>query len=254
MLKWRLFLTTLPLVIGALVIKLVLGHVFHFQGLLEFSDISLVLTGGTFLIGFMLAGTLADYKEAEKLPAEVACELEAIEEVFAQAAIGRPELDLKAERQAVLDTGTSLWDWLHKRQTPAEMFAAIERLTERVLELEKYGAGPHASRALRQLHNLRRYTTRMGVISRTGFVSAGYALLEALTVAIIGMTIVARFKNTLTEVVLVPFVALIFIYMLRLIHDLDDPFDYAVDGRSGAVEVELFPLKEYLDRLGARVS
>lgn len=254
LLKWRLFLTTLPFVVGALIVKLALERFFAFQGLLEFSDMSLVLTGGTFLIGFMLAGTLADYKEAEKLPAEIACELETIEEAFAQASIGRPGLDLKAQRKAVLAAGTSLWDWFHKRQTAPEMFAALERLAAHSLELEQHGAGPHASRALRQLHNLRRYTTRVGVISRTGFVSAGYALLEVLTVAILGMTVVARFKNTLTEIVLVPFVALIFVYMLRLIRDLDDPFDYAVDGRSGAVEVELFPLKEYLDRLESRVA
>jgi hypothetical protein len=120
--------------------------------------------------------------------------------------------------------------------------------------LEQHGAGPHATRGMRELHNLRRAATRIGVISRTGFVAAGYALLEVLTVAILGMTLVARFKNLLTEVVLIPFIALIFVYMLRLIRDLDDPFDYSPDGSHGAAEVELFPLQEYLERLKARVA
>ena len=209
MFKWRLLVTTLPFVAAALALKLALSRWLGFEGWIEFSDMSLVLTAGTFLTGFMLAGTLADYKEAEKLPAELACVLESIEENFAQAATGRPGIDLLEQRKAILDTGTTIWDWLHRKRTPEEMFAAAEGLGDRMTDLENHGAGPHASRALRELHNLRRAVTRIGVISRTGFVAAGYALLEVLTVMIVGMTIIGRFKNSLTEIVLVPFVALI---------------------------------------------
>jgi hypothetical protein len=254
MLKWRLLVTTLPFVAVALGLKLALSRWLGFQGLIEFSDMSLVLTAGTFLTGFMLAGTLSDYKEAEKLPAELACVLESIEENFAQAAAGRPTIDLQEQRRAVLETGTVLWDWLHRKRSSDDMFAALERLGDRITDLENHGAGPHASRALREVHNLRRAATRISVISRTGFVAAGYALLEVLTLMIIGMTVVGRFKNFLTEVVLVPFITLIFVYMLRLIRDLDDPFDYAPDGSRGSVEVELFPLKEYLARLRSRAG
>jgi hypothetical protein len=253
MLKWRLFVSTLPYVVLVAAVKLGLTRIAGFPGWIEFSDMSPVLTAGTFLTGFMLAGTLADYKEAEKLPAELACVLESIEETFVQAAKGREELDLQAQRRVVLDTGKVIWDWLHRARKPEEMFAALERLGLTIAELEDHGAGPHASRALRELHNLRRAVTRIGVISRTSFIASGYALLEVLTVLILGMTVIGRFKNFLTEMVLVPFIALIFVYMLRLIRDLDDPFEYAPDGARGTVEVELFPLKEYLDRLSARV-
>lgn len=254
MLKWRLFLSTLPYVVAVLGVKLALERFLGFQGWIEFSDMSPVLTAGTFLTGFMLAGTLADYKEAEKLPAELACVLESIEETFAQVAQGREGFDLQARRKVVLETGTSVWQWLHRVRPPEEMFASLERLGACIAELEKHGAGPHASRALREVHNLRRATTRIGVISRTNFISSGYALLEVLTVIILGMTLIGHFKNFLTEVVLVPFITLIFVYMLRLIRDLDDPFEYSADGARGAVEVELFPLKEYLDRLRVRAE
>lgn len=256
MVKWKLLMTTLPIVVAVIAIKLALERFAGFQGLIEFSDMSLLLTAGTFLTGFMLAGTLSDYKEAEKLPAEIACSLEHIEEAFLQVAVARESdgFDLRARREVVLDAGTHLWDWLYKKRSQEEMFSAIERLAHALADLEHHGAGPHASRALRELHYLRRNATRIAVISRTGFVAAGYALLEVLTVLILGMTILGKFKNTLTEVVLVPFVALIFVYMLRFIRDLDDPFDYAPDGSQGSVEVELFPLKEYLDRLKSRIG
>jgi hypothetical protein len=251
MLKWRLLLTTLPYVAGALALKVGLERGLGVQGVLEFGDIGLVLTGGVFLIGFMLSGTLTDYKESEKIPADLACTLETIEEAFAQAAVGRT-LDLAAYRRAVLETGESIWNWLHRKIPQTEMFTALTRLGERILEVERAGAGPHATRAIRELHNLRKLTTRVGVISRTGFVAAGYALLEVLMVAVLVMMLASRFKNLLTEVVLVSFVTLIFVYMVRLIRDIDDPFEYDEHGQIGSAEVELFPLGEYLERLRAR--
>jgi hypothetical protein len=52
----------------------------------------------------------------------------------------------------------------------------------------------------------------------------------------------------------VPVLTLIYIYMLRLIRDVDDPFDYSTDGkRKGGAEVELFPIEEYRERLAKRV-
>jgi hypothetical protein len=251
MVKWKLMISTLPYVAVVLAIKMGAERLLGFNGVLEFSDIALVLTGGVFLIGFMLSGTLTDYKEAEKIPAELACTLETIEEAFVQAGVGR-QLELGAQRKSVLDAGEAVWNWLHRKIQQDEMYGALARLGERILDLERAGAGPHATRGMRELHNLRRHVTRVGVISRTGFVAAGYALLEVLTAAILLMVIVSHFKNLLTEVVLVSFITLIFVYMVRMIRDIDDPFEYTEEGQVGAVEVELFPIREYLDRLKKR--
>ncbi len=213
--------------------------------MLEFSDIGLVLTGGVFLIGFMLSGTLADYKESEKIPAELACSFETLEEAFAQAAVAKSTVDLNSERRGLLEAGEEIWRWFHRTRTQDDVIAALHKLRDRLLALESVGASPHASRSLRELHNLRRYVTRVAVISRTGFIAAGYALLEVLTGAVLTMMLASHFKNRLTECVLVCFVTLIFVYMVRLIRDIDDPFEYSESGPTGAVEVEgLFPLRE----------
>ena len=74
--------------------KLLLEHVLGFEGLVDFSDVGIILTSGVFLIGFLLAGTMADYKEAEKLPADLSCTLETLEEIFVLAATGRPSWTL----------------------------------------------------------------------------------------------------------------------------------------------------------------
>ena len=81
MIKWKLMLTTLPFVVAALVLRAVLDYVVVFTPVVDFGDVALVLTGGVFLIGFMLSGTMSDFKESEKLPAELACSLETMEEL-----------------------------------------------------------------------------------------------------------------------------------------------------------------------------
>jgi hypothetical protein len=254
MIKWRLMLTTLPYAAALVAIKLGLDRVILFEGVVDFSDIGLVLTIGAFLMGFMLSGTMSDFKESERLPADVACTLEAIEETFVHAAHGRPQVDLKGSLERVADTARIIDEWLHKKRRADEMYAALTALGSALTALENHGAGPHATRGLRELSTLRRFVTRIGVISRTGFLASGYALLDFLVVSILGLVMVARFKNLVTEVTLVFFVGLTYVYMVRLIRDIDDPFEYHEGIGRGAAEVDLFPLTEYRTRLEAKIS
>ena len=57
--KWKLMLSTLPWVALVLAIKLTLDVV-GFHGLIDFADVGVVLKAGVFLIGFLLAGTIAE--------------------------------------------------------------------------------------------------------------------------------------------------------------------------------------------------
>ncbi len=252
--KWKLMLTTLPWVAVVLVIKLVLDAV-GFEGLIDFSDVGVVMTAGVFLIGFLLAGTMTDYKEAERLPAEISSTLETLEEICVLATTNRPALTLPELRRSVLTLTDAIRDWLVKRITTAQVFAALTTMNGVIRQLEREGAGPYASRAVPQLLMVRRCVSRVDVIARTGFLPAAYALLEVLIAMIISLVLIARFKNVMAELLLVPFVSLINIYMLRLIRDIDNPFDYRTDGsESGAAEVSLYPLHDFRERLAARVD
>ncbi len=254
MLKWKLMLSTLPIVFAMAAFKLLLDVVFQFRGLVPFSDVGVILTACVFLIGFLLAGTMADYKESERLPAEIAATLETIEEIFALAAINRPGLRLAALRGSVLELTDAIKDWLVQRHG-TDVYAALSRMGDVIGWLEREGAGPYASRAVPQLMTVRRTVARIDVIARTGFLPPAYALLEVLVVMVIGLMLIAEFSSRLVEVLIVPFVTLVNVYMLRLIRDIDNPFEYSPDGRqTGRAEVELWPIDEYRARLAARVD
>ena len=253
--KWKLMLSTLPLVAAILAGKLMLQFVLGFQGFVDFADVGIVLTAGVFLLGFLLAGTMADYKEAEKIPAELASTLETLEEIFVLAATNRPALDVAGLRRGLLEMTDGISGWLLDKRTSRDVYESMTGLNVLIQQLERAGAGPYASRAVPQLLAVRRGVSRIDVIRRTGFLPPAYALLEVLVTIIIVLTLIARFKSVAAECLLVPFVALINIYMLRLIRDIDNPFDYEADGRDhGAGEVSLFPLAEYRERLAERID
>ena len=255
MLKWKLMVSTLPVVLALLGLKLFLELALGFEGLIDFSDVGIILTSGVFLIGFLLAGTMSDYKEAEKLPADLSCTLETIEEIFVLASTDRPTLDLPSLRRELLALTDAIRAWLMRSISTPEVYAAMTRLSDVLQQLERAGAGPYASRAVPQLLMVRRCVSRIDVIVRTGFLPPAYALLEVLIVMIISLMMIARFKSVVAESLLVPFVSLVNIYMLRLIKDVDNPFDFkdgVRDQSSG--EVALFPLDEYRERLAARVG
>ncbi len=253
-LKWKLMVTTLPFVLVALGLKLLLEFVLGVEGVIEFSDVGLVLTGGVFLIGFMLAGTMADYKESEKLPGQLAGNLEAIEDLFDQVAVAKPVLDGPKMKRALHKTTETIRAWLFRKATYADMCSELSALALVVRSLEAQGLAFQASYGLGELKKLRETTTRIQVISRTSFLPAGYALLETLAGLILILLLMAKFKSMLAEVILVPFVTLIFIYMIRLIRDVDDPFEYTEGGKTGSAEVDLFPFEDFRQRLNARVA
>ncbi len=251
MAKWKLMLTSSPIALGIVALKVALIEFFSFQGLVELSDMALIISAGVFLIGFMLAGTMADYKESERIPGEIASAIESIEETCLNLAE-----KINFSKKKVFDNCQHLTqqidDWFLKKVSEEEMFAALKNFNLLLNDLDKSGATPPIlARVFNELSTLRRVLTRSSVISRTGFLATGYALLEVLLVVMAGIMLIVKFKNLIATIIVVFFITLVYVYMYKLIKDIDDPFEYSEE-HTGAAEVALFPLHEYLERVKQR--
>lgn len=247
---WKLMLTTLPLVAGVVGFKLFLEEAVGYKGSVEFSDITAVLTAVAFLIGFMLAGTMADFKEAEKIPGDLACALEAVEENLAFAAL-RKGGDVRAVRTKVFEMTTAIAEYLAGKRTIAQAHDAFASLDGTLEELDKAGAAASVARASAEIANVRKSLTRVEVISNTGFLAPGYALLDVMVASTVVLLMITRFKSALVEYVLVTFITLIYFYMVRLIRDIDNPFELS---RLGSAEVDPAPLTAYRERAELRLA
>lgn len=254
--KWSLLLKSLPFAILVLLLKLIATEVFSFDGLIELSEIAIFMTSGIFLLGFMLAGTLSDYKESERIPGEIACVLEALEETVVMLAV-KTKFSVQRTRHEVFILSSSILDWFYKNIKMAELQERIYKFNQLIIDLDEAGAAATivGSRVMGELSNLRRLLTRTHVISRTGFLATGYALLELVLLILAILFICAKFKNLLAQVVITAFITLLYTYMYQLIRDIDDPFEYnRVTYSNGATEVALFPIQEYIERAQKRLQ
>lgn len=253
-LKWKLVYQSLPFAVGILLIKIGLVYFFNINGFFEIQEMRLVFTSGVFLIGFMLAGTLSDYKESEKIPGEIATTLETIEETSVALAI-KTNTSIKAVRLQVLEMSHVIYDWFYRKHSEREVHQTLSKYNQTIHSLEAAGgAPPIIGRLLIRLGDLRQLITRTNVISKTGFLSTGYALLELLIVIVSGLLLLLHFKNTVSEIAIILVIELIYVYMYKLIVDIDDPFEYEEGEAQGAAEVTLFPIENYIDRLNERIA
>lgn len=251
--KWRILIQALPYAVAVLVIKLALFY-FSFEGIIELQEVRIILTAGVFLMGFMLAGTLADYKESERIPGDIAITLEAIEEICITMATktGGNILDIQ---KRTLQLGKSTYAWFVEQVSNEEIYQELTEFNDIVQDLDQRGgAPPIIGRLLIQLHDLRKLITRARVFSETGFILAGYALLELLIVTVSILLLVSHFNTMLSEILIIFFVELIYVYMYILIRDIDDPFEYTEGHDGGNAEVTLFPIRDYMQRLEERIE
>lgn len=253
MIKWKLMLTTLPITLVVLLVKFYITHGLQYEGLVKFSDIGIVITGGVFLIGFMLAGTISDYKESEKIPSELACAIETIEDTLFLGHGFKGGYDLSEVRKQLNEVTESIINWFKHGGSEDEVFRRINSITSIALTLEKAGIGAIAARITGEQHNLRKLFSRVNVIKKTNFLSTGYALLEVLTLVIIALLLVSKFENETISIIIISFITQIFVYMIRLIRDVDQPFEYSPTGTVRAADIDLFPLLDYDQRAKKRI-
>ena len=253
MVKWKLMLTTLPITLFILLLKFGITHGLQYEGLVKFSEIGIVITGGVFLIGFMLAGTIADYKESEKIPSELACAIETIEDTILLGHGFKGGFDLSVLRRQLNEVTESIINWFKHGGSEEDVFRKINSITSIALTMEKAGVGAIASRVTGEQHNLRKLFSRVNVIKKTGFLVTGYALLEVLSIVIIILLLVSKFENETISIIIISFITQIFVYMLRLIRDVDEPFEYSPSGKVRAADIDLFPLLDYDQRAKKRI-
>ena len=258
--RWRLFWASVPVAVALTGVKLVLDQALGFKGFLEFnSDLNVIFTALVFIMGFLLAGTITDFKEAERLPGEIACQLEIMEDWFVEASViaartpGYPA-DAPTRRSLLEAVRASAHDtlaWLASADKRSEdIFPAVKRLDEQIKLMEAAGLDKITVRMLGDVNQLRRGVTRAYTIARTEFMGSAYSLLEFFLAFVFLLLLACSFRTPVVAAVVTSFLSLTYWYLYRLIRDIDNPFDF---GR-GHSEVSLQPLERYVVRIDKRVE
>lgn len=238
-------LTTLPFTVVILLLTYGRTQTLAIPALFEFSDTAPIVTVTALVIGFMLSGVMADHKEGEKLPAEIACALQGIDDCIQADATHLSEMDLATLKQCNAVLCHSVVNWLFNRESAENSYTALRAI------VTAHGTSPSFKvNVLKNIDAIRRSVTRVDVIRRTDFIHTGYALLEVFVTLTLCLLVFANFKNPIAQYCIIGSISLVYVYMIRLIRDFDNPFDYAHDGSAGASEVDYFPIIEAVKRVG----
>ncbi len=135
-------------------------------------------------------------------------------------------------------------DWFYKKERTKTLLGKISEMNEFFVELDKEGVqAAYIIRMKNEQNNIRKLILRIDTIRDTNFIGSAYAIVEAMGfLTAIGLIII-KIEPFYASIFLSSLITFLITYMIFLIKDLDNPFDYNHSGEGGT-EVSLKPLKD----------
>ena len=241
---------SLPVVGIVLVVRFIVQNVMNIGEVATFGEIGSVITGVTLIIGFMLGGVLADYKESEKIPSAVAGGLAAFAGTVAMA-LAAKDLNYPQAQQRIAHVGTEVKKWLYSEITDEQLWASHADLGQVITDVEREGIAAHyVGRLLVINGDITNNVNRIAVIRNTSFVQSGYVLMWFL-VAILQLSLaVVSFPSTIMSWVAPSVLSLAYAYLMLLVRDLDNPFGHGENNGAGSgADVDITPVLNVVAQL-----
>ena len=239
----ELGLTTMAIVVVLVAIRAVLWEL-GVEGLTPTAVSAGIITGGIFVMGLVVAGTLSDYRDAERAPTALAGGLYSIlrEAESMHAVWGAPDLsDLRRKLIAVVTTLRADIDAGDTRTCQA----AIEDLSETFEELDKSDVPANYIVRLRAVQaGLRESLLRVYHLQREEFLPSAYALIVAFVSLILVVLMFTNFDGLAESLVTVGFLSFFFLALLRLLDIISTPFKVGTERTDD--DVSLFLLNEFV--------
>lgn len=221
--KFRLFSISVVAVAYLLVIK----YAFHRLGweTIELGSLhSSLISGVIFVLGFLMSATIADYKEAERIPAEVASALENMREDIVSIAQNYPKFDLVGYDTQLLKVARAFaGDVRNSKSNQAQR--NIAKLTQLNAQMEKAGVPPNFIVKLKQQQTvLVRHLFRVNYIQRITFIPSATILAWSIVTLAIGLLLITEVEPFLAGMVLTGGITFILVYVLQLLRVIRTPF------------------------------
>lgn len=245
--KWFIAIKVLPWSIGIIILKLILDK-FGLEPLSLSPLFNSIIAANVFLLGFLLSGTLTDYKESERLPGELAA---SIETIYDELKITHKHKKQKVTTEALMyfsDFTSSTLNWFYKKERTAKLMEKIAGLNDFFLSFESLTQPNFIVRLKQEQHVIRRMVIRIHTIRETSFVTVGYAVAEITTALLLVGFLLAKIEPFYESLFFVGIVTFLMTYLIELIRELDNPFEHENEKNEVAI-VSLKPLVDLENRI-----
>lgn len=206
-----------------------LKYCFHLLGWEPIEQTSLhngILSSATFVIGFLLSATIADYKESERIPAEFAAN---IEDMYADA----EEIHQTYPGFSLEGFRAQLYKISHKfdqevRNASRGVSEDIRALNQYFGEMEKAGVPANFIVKLKQQQLLLlRLRKRVTYIQRIRFIPSATILSRSIVFLVITLLVFTNVDPFYGSLAIVGIISFVLIYTMILINVISTPFHAA---------------------------
>jgi hypothetical protein len=250
--RWKLAVKTLPFVVIIIFFKLLI-HFFGYEFLTLNSLFTAIISANIFLIGFLISGVLVDYKESEKIPGDLASNIETMADEGIIIYNNKQSQEAKNYLIKLLRFNKSLIEWFYKKEKTESIMSKLFSFNDDFLSFENQTQANFIVRLKQEQNLIRKTINRVHTIRETSFLGTGYAIAEIITFILVFGLIFIKIDPFYESMFFVGFVSFILIYMIYFIKDLDNPFGYNIEDNL-VEEVSLKPILDSKKRLEARID
>ncbi len=224
--KHHLTLHVLPIVLLLVAVKwLVHGNEWDTMELNTY--FSTLVAVDMFLLGFLVSAAMPDYKEAEKIPGEMACALDSIVEECAVLR-RKPGAESAADAclahtQAVINVVTR---WFHHKEKTRDVISTLIAYSPLFARLEPHTTANFLVRLKQEVSAVRRMVIRMRNIREASVILPAYAISEMFTGIVLFSMLFVNMGTMGESLLIMGAITYLLLYMIVLIRDLDNPFQY----------------------------
>ena len=241
--SWRLPLQALAIAAVIVGIRLVVERT-GIENISVSPLVATIITANVFIIGFLLTGVISDYKESEKVPGDLAVSLGAIADECALIWRRKGAAPARDALHEVFELVKAVKGWFYKDVRSHELLERVSGLGDHFAEIEPFTQPNFIVRLKQEQTSISRLLTRVHTIRETSFVSSGYVMAKLATALVLLGLLLLEVHPWYESVFLVGVIAWFLSYVILLIADLDNPFDYTKDGKARGQEVSLKPLED----------
>ncbi len=245
-----ILLKVAPFVVVVLVAKLAVHRLS-----LEFIPLNAVFSGiigaTVFLLGFLLSGVMADYKESEKIPGELAATLLTMADEMESAWRAKRDPVAREGLADIHQTAESVHGWIFKKVRTRDLMERIAMLNDSFRGLEPLLPANYVARLKQEQHNLRKLVIRVHTIRETDFVSSAYLIGTSTSILLLTGLVLSEVEPFYESLFFVGVIAYLLIFLLILIRDLDNPFGHY--DRGSYEDISLKPLEDAVAEIAGRL-
>ena len=241
--KYHLLLSVLPVVILVGTFKLG-AHIFDWELIPKemTSFFPSILTGIIFILGFLLAGVVTDYKESEKIPNEIAASLFAL---WQEADYLRSVCNSKAAEIMMHKIKTFIPTLKHDYfiLENDQLTKLLDSFSTEIIEIGREGAAPnYVLRMKTEVASLKKTINRITIIKNTDFIPSVFICIKAIAVVFLFVYCLLDVDPWWGGLILVNIFTFVIFSILFLIKDMEDPFGYDGSNELKSDEISLHVL------------